>query len=455
MNRPQAVNLTIWCVLANVFLWSQTLLFGFVWDDYPTVVSNVSLREWNVLWKAFLHDFWALHNHPQMSGYWRPLVTVVYSLIGHLFSFNAWIFHGLSISIHTTNAILVKKIFDELNKEVKYSLACFAMLLFAFHPVQSETVSFISALPDLLSALGGLWMTYCLLKTDSNLKRRMVFSSLGLVVALLSKESGLSFALLALVLTISSSRSRSQKLIEVSVWLSLASIYVALHGMVGFPKLSEFPGGALEGADRIKLVIDAFWNHIVLLVCPWTISPLKTLSLNVWDIWTGLKAGVLLMAVFFSIRIYIQKVNYRIPILMFWCFWLPVSFLFPLEKHMAARYDYLLVIPYVYILTREIKETFILFAIVCLFAIGSFYHAQKWKSDEKLWGTLIEYDNASSVVWNQWGVIRLKQNKFESAFNAFAMARSLDPGYQEAFFNEIVTLVKSQKLRIAMPRMEE
>ncbi|MFH1017910.1 MAG: hypothetical protein V1798_06995, partial [Pseudomonadota bacterium] len=103
-NGATSVNAVRWIllliVLAGVAVWGVTLTFGFVWDDIPTVVTNPSLSAWGTLWRAFVSDFWGLHEQPAVSGYWRPVPTLLYLLTGQIFGKSAWAFHALNLGFH-------------------------------------------------------------------------------------------------------------------------------------------------------------------------------------------------------------------------------------------------------------------------------------------------------------------------------------------------------------------
>ena len=192
-NDPTSVNAAKWMIffvlLATTAVWAITLTFGFVWDDLPTIVTNPSLRHWDTLGRAFVSDFWGLHDNPVSSGYWRPLPTIVYVFVAQIFGKNAWAFHTANLAFYLAVSVSLAQLLLELGFEPLVVL--FASLFFAAHPLHAETVSFVSALPDLAAAFFGLQaIRLWLLKG----RRATVFGGICFALALLSKESALVFA---------------------------------------------------------------------------------------------------------------------------------------------------------------------------------------------------------------------------------------------------------------------
>ena len=79
--------------------------------------------------------------------------TLAYVVIHKLFGFNAMAFHAIFLVFHIFNALLVFYILKDIIKTVKPEFksnrilfyAAFVALIFAIHPLQVESVAWISA----------------------------------------------------------------------------------------------------------------------------------------------------------------------------------------------------------------------------------------------------------------------------------------------------------------------
>jgi tetratricopeptide (TPR) repeat protein len=151
----------------TALVFARTLHQDFVnWDDPDNVVDNPYLAR---LTSSNLVHFWT---HPYESLY-IPLSYMLYAIIAsasrmsHLDRsisnldtlFNPHYFHATNVVLHVLNAALVFAILRKLTRHEWASLA--GALLFAVHPLQVESVAWVSELRGLLSALFCLIAIYC------------------------------------------------------------------------------------------------------------------------------------------------------------------------------------------------------------------------------------------------------------------------------------------------------
>ena len=180
----------VWISMIGLLVWGWTLTFGFVWDDYPMIVTNPSLFKWSTLLSAWTHDFWMLHESPHLSGYWRPVVTVFHTLIVQMFGKNAWAFHLFNVVLHISVACCFYQFLNQL-QIVRW--IWIPVVFFLVHPLQSETVSFVSASPDLFCALFGWSALSMWTRPTVTSPKKIAITLLFLSLCTLCKESGIFF----------------------------------------------------------------------------------------------------------------------------------------------------------------------------------------------------------------------------------------------------------------------
>ena len=126
---------------------------GFVWDDSQQVAMNPDLRPGSSWLRLFASDVWGF-THPgeaARTNYYRPLQMVAYRIVGGLFGFQPPPFHILSIVLAMACTLAAFFVYFLLTRRLAIAFA--AATLFAVHPVHTEAVDWISALPDLGCAL--------------------------------------------------------------------------------------------------------------------------------------------------------------------------------------------------------------------------------------------------------------------------------------------------------------
>lgn len=126
--------------------------------------------------------------------YWRPLTITTFYADYYFFNLSTRIMHFTNILLHITCTVLVyfvcKKIMlvrNQINNDFCLLLAA----VFATHPVNSESINWISGRTDPLATVFALLGIYCFLRgqTDSNPTKAYLASSALFFLGCLAKES--------------------------------------------------------------------------------------------------------------------------------------------------------------------------------------------------------------------------------------------------------------------------
>ncbi|HVC94844.1 MAG TPA: tetratricopeptide repeat protein [Pirellulales bacterium] len=111
----------------------------FIWDDELYVTKNATLRS-----AEGLRDIWL---HPQASPQYYPLVFTSFWLEYHCWGLRPLGYHAINILLHAANAVL----FWRLLARLEVPGAWLAAAIFVLHPVQVESVAWISERKNVLS----------------------------------------------------------------------------------------------------------------------------------------------------------------------------------------------------------------------------------------------------------------------------------------------------------------
>jgi len=136
-------------VLLGALSYANALPGEMLYDDTIGIRDNAYIKDWQY-WPKFFSE--PLTAGAGISGnYWRPTLLIIYSLGWH--AWGSWVvgYHAINIIIHILNAILIFYLLRKLfSREIP---AAIAAIIFTIHPVQTESVTYISGLGDPLSLL--------------------------------------------------------------------------------------------------------------------------------------------------------------------------------------------------------------------------------------------------------------------------------------------------------------
>lgn len=237
-----------------VGLYGRSLGFGYVWDDHVLFLDNTLLREgtWN----------WASVARPILpdTPYFRPLVLSTWMAEMQLFKLDPTYSHAVNVVLHGLSTCLLFSIACRVFKRYQggRTAALFAALLYTAHPCLVESVAWISGRFDLLAT--ALLLASCAIAMAPATVTRCVLVTVITLGAMLSKETGVLFAPLLVLLTIACNPTTSlattlRNLVPYLLAYTVAAIvYFALRNQgLGFTSYTEFGmGQVLEAVSRYE-----------------------------------------------------------------------------------------------------------------------------------------------------------------------------------------------------------
>lgn len=186
--------------LLVLLAYANSLRGEFVFDDSKQILNNPSLRgplDWD---KAFTTDVWAFQKTYSTDippPYYRPIFTIWLSLGYHLFRLWTPGWHLLSLLLHGVTTLWVFWTTREFTG--MKSPAVLTAMMFAVHPIHTESVAWVSAVPDPLVAVFFLPSLYFYHRARSSGSVAAWSASLvAFALSTLSKENALSVPLIVL-----------------------------------------------------------------------------------------------------------------------------------------------------------------------------------------------------------------------------------------------------------------
>jgi Flp pilus assembly protein TadD len=252
-------------VVVTILVLSPVLLAGYLrLDDYSHLHDNPHLRSSSGLWALWTRPYFSLYI-PITYSVWWGAARIVSIADG------AWLFHTVNLLVHCGNAGLVfvlvrgwvrscepKAASDET------PVALLAALVFAVHPVQVETVAWISELKGGLAAgfgLFGLWWHF---------RARRMPSGLCFLAAMLCKPSAIVFPGIVFVV------NRALLAMDLRKSAAMPALYAALLAPLVFVTKHLQSDAELDFvpsvAQRLLVAGDALTFYIGKTVLPYPLA---------------------------------------------------------------------------------------------------------------------------------------------------------------------------------------
>ena len=276
MNRiprsQHAMTLCVICLL-TVCAFLPTFWNGFQmeWDDQWMVMNplTVSPLNWNTLVEIFT---------TRSHGQWAPVNQMVYTLLFNVCGYNATVFHAVSLFMHITNVCLLYAGLHMLLTDVAHLpqrrlwwINAITSFLFAVHPLQVESVAWVSASKTLLSTLFYLLGFIMLLRHLRGRGRVWLSGTMCMMLlAYMSKEQSVVFPLLATLACLwYGLRPSNRRFWSVLLPLFLFAVLMGLHEVYWVAGYNHYVAGdTYSWWQRFFLFFYSLVTYVFKWICP-------------------------------------------------------------------------------------------------------------------------------------------------------------------------------------------
>jgi protein O-mannosyl-transferase len=185
--RPSALaTLLVALVAAAPYL--SSLGYGFVYDDGPIIANNSALHSPSGMLTAWHAAYWPAEWGP--AGLFRPVVQFMYALLWNVSGGSTLLFHSYSIVLYAVCAVAVLWL---LARALPMRAAVVGSLLFAAHPLHVESVANVAGSAESIAALATVGCLMVILrafdKTGAIGWRAAIGSAALFAIAVGAKES--------------------------------------------------------------------------------------------------------------------------------------------------------------------------------------------------------------------------------------------------------------------------
>ena len=135
-------------------LYYAALWYGFVYDDSELILGNRWVLSFANIPEVFTTHTFGFRDEGYQAISYRPMLFVIYMAEYAVFGFAAWGWHLVNVIAHLVNAALVfiilRHVLESENRGSKATLPAFAgALIFAVHPMNAESVSWLATMAEL------------------------------------------------------------------------------------------------------------------------------------------------------------------------------------------------------------------------------------------------------------------------------------------------------------------
>src|SRR2546423_2685384 len=421
---------------------------GLLWDDDVYITNNELLTA-----PDGLRRIWFSLDSP--SQYF-PLVYTMFRVEHAFWGLNPTGYHWVNLLLHVANALLVWGVLARL----KVPGAWLAGAIFALHPVQVESVAWITERKNVLMAFFFLltllaWIAFI----DERTKRRWLFYGLALILYLLALSAKTTActlpAALFLILWLQKKPIRWKRIFQIIPFLVLGFAMGALA--MWWERYHQGTSRAvftfLSPIERVLVASRAVWFYLSKLIWPsrltfiyprWDITPTHFLS-YVW-----LLAGLTLCVATYFLRRYVGR-SVEVAAGFFVATLSPVLGFIMLYTFrytfVADHYQYLACIGPIALASAGLvnladtfknSRTLILSAALCgvaLLATLTWRQATMYGDIETLWRTTLARNPGCWMAHNNLGIALFEKGQLGEAIVHYRITLQMQPNFWDADYN--------------------
>jgi protein O-mannosyl-transferase len=441
-----------WSVLALMLLtgiaYAPALRGGFVWDDADHLTQNPAVAAPDgpsLIWSSLA-----------VSRYY-PLTLTTFWLERHTWGLLPLPYHAVNIALQAINAVLLYL----LLRRLKVRGAWVAAALWAVHPVNVESVAWVTELKNLQSGLFFLACLLCYLQFEERRGRGWYAASLVLFAAALLSKPSTVFLPAALLLLVWWRRGRWQRndLLRVCPFAVLA-IFVSLLTIVEQQRLVQIEATAdwsLPLAERFAIAGRALWFYAGKLLWPRNLTfvyPRWQIDTKTAAVWLPLMAALLVgvalwkqrrhrwaKASGFGLGYYALAL---LPVLGFLnVYYFRYSFVADHFGYLASMGFIALVVAGLASLIKN-EQAGALMSVMALVLLGwqTWHRSLVFHDDETLWEDTLQKNPTAVLAHNNLGNLYQARGDLDRALFHLQKAAELNPDYVQVHNNLGIVLAR-------------
>lgn len=461
----QHIVLLIFLLAATLLIYYQAIGHNFLndWDDHRYITENNAIR--GISWEHLKTAFTSVY-----VGNYAPLHIISYMVDYSLWGMNPAGFIFTNIFLHFLNGALLYVILLNITKRRLW--AFLAAFLFICHPVQVESVAWISQRKNVLAMYFFLnsFLFFLLYREKGwkNGKTYYICSVALFVFSLLSKSIAIILPPILLVYEYSfHAQSKRDRQIIDKVPFFIAAIIIAFIALK--TQVPDYEGGrtAFHGGSQLATLytmLPVFIRYITLVIWPVNLSAIYDPPIRT-EPDAAVVFSVMLLVVISFCGYYVLRSRKD---LSFWGYviligLLPVSQFVPLITLINDRYLYFPMLGVTVLIAGGIDRLYelngplrklvipVMMPILLALSLLSAMRVKVWQSSKTLWVDAVSKSPDSALVLTSLGSAYRREGDYESAITYYNKALKIKPLDRNSLNNIAYVLLLKQEHEKAYP----
>jgi len=436
----------------------------FVYDDRVQILKNPTINSLANIPRMFTQGVWQFLNEGDKSAvgpYYRPLFNVALIINHQLFGLAVFGWHAVSIALHLVAVFLVYRLGREW--KLSFEVAAASALLFGLHPVHSESIAWVAALPDPLAAVSIL---SSLLLYERYYRGRAVTpvvmaASVALaLLAMLSKEVAVIFPFFLVARELF--ERHGEKVVETAAriarrtapYFAAIVLYLGMrYYVLGFLRRDEPTSVDISGIEVLITIPSVLLRYARMLLIPYPLSVIydntyvqSALDPRFWGAWLAIAA--LLGGLLWIVR---RSTVGRRALAFMIVFIVPVLNLKAFRQEESLLHDRYLYLPSIgfcilvamgfdWLSARFVPRRGQVFAGAALLSGAilfglTFYQNFSWQSELAMTENAMKVAPRWPFLHNYIGAYYAEQRRFSEAESFYRSAIEVDSKYYDSYSN--------------------
>ncbi len=481
MNKIRTKNIIcIFLLVVTFSVYSQVQHHDFINYDDNQYVTESSLIKTGLTKENIIRVFTNTH-----FGLWQPITSLSYMLDYQLYGLNPKGFHLTNLFFHMANSLLLFLVFFRMTGAIWQS--AFVASMFAFHPLNVESVAWVSERKNVLSTLFWLLTIWAYLNyvEKPNFKTySLVF--LSFTFGLMSKPMVVTLPFVLLLLDYwplrrlkfgyetGNNKTMAKKNAKRSeVFLLILEKFPLFLLAISFSLLTFYHvktnfGFHLQLKARLINATVSYLAYLKKMIWPNELSLFYAHPSNTLPAWQGILCGMALVGItIISIKLIKKKPYFAVGWFWYLGTLLMVIGIFQAGAHgMADRYTYITLIGIFVVIAWgapeliskwRYKEKLLSISagmIIMALLFTTWNQVSYWKNSITVFKHAIKVTDKKlpnfSLAYNNLGMALYAEHKFKEAVNNFTIAIKLNPKHAYAHYNLGIALYNDGKNKEAI-----
>jgi len=476
-------------MVATFCVYSQIQDHEFINLDDHVLITESSLVQAGLTNENIIRIFTTTH-----VGGWAPINSISYMLDYQLYGLNPTGFLLTNLFFHIANSLLLFLVLFRMTGAIWQS--AFVAAMFAFHPLNVESVAWAAERKNVLSTLFWLMTMWAYIHyAEKPTVKRYGLVFLFFTLGLMSKPMLVTLPFVLLLLDYwplrrlkfgqergdneiseknTAKRSETLRLVIEKIPLFLLTIGLSIVTFIAQKSFGNMNyTESLTFSARLTNAMVSYLEYLGKMIWPSGLSILYPHPGNALPLWQGILCGMVLVGItIISIRL-IRKVPY-FAVGWFWYLGTLVPVIGIVQvggQAMADRYTYIPLIGIFIIVAWGVPEliskwrykekglSISVGIIIFTLLITTWKQASHWKSSITVFKHAIRVTDKKypgfSVVHNNLGAALFAERKIEEAISHYKMAIKLNPDYADLYNNLGAVLFHAEMTEEAIDSFKE